>query len=502
MALEQLAAGFQAALTVHGLLAMLAGLGAGMLGAAMPGISGVQAMALMLPFTFGMDTATALMLLAGVWTAANYGGSIPAILIRVPGTPSNAAAIVDGYALTRQGQAGKALGISLICGCIGGLISVVVMMLLLVPLGSLVLSFGSPEIFAMTVLGLTVISSLSGTSLSKGIASAVFGLLLTTIGLDQISGIPRFTFGRPELLSGLGLVPVMIGLFGVAEMLAQAADPSPRPLVVDRKVGTEFPTLRELRGILRATTIGSIVGMVIGIMPGAGGPISSFVAYGEAKRWSKRPDLFGKGSMEGVAAPESANNSDQGTALVPTLLFGVPGSASAAVVLAALILHGVQPGPLLMERNSQLMYSFFAALLLVNTVLMIPVGVAMLRMCLALVTVRPQVLVASVLTLAVVGSYALNRDPLDPLIAVFFGVIGYGMRRLGFSPASAVLGMVLGFTMEGEFRRSMMISLGSPAIFFSRPVAAVLTVLTILLLLRPLLRWARASRAARGAAGI
>jgi putative tricarboxylic transport membrane protein len=499
MPIEHLLAGFRAALTMDGLLAMLLGLGLGMIGSAMPGISGVQTMALVLPFTFGMDTATALVLLAGVWTAANYGGSIPAILIRVPGTPSNAACILDGYELSRQGKAAKALGISLICGCIGGFISVLVMAVLLVPLGGLVLSLGSPEIFAMTVFGLTTISTLSGPNLPKGLASAVFGLLLTIVGLDQISGIPRFTFGRSELLSGLGLVPIMIGLFGVAEMFEQIAHPPRQPIVVDRKVGTAFPTLRELREVRRATMVGSIVGMAIGIMPGAGGPISSFVAYGEARRWSKRPDLFGKGSLEGVAAPETANNSDQGTALVPALLFGVAGSPSAAVILAALILHGVQPGPLLVERHSALLFTFIAALLLVNTVLMIPVGVALLRLCLALVAVRRQVLTATVLGLAMAGTYALNRSIFDSALALIFGVVGYGMRRLGFSPAATVLGMVLGFTMEGEFRRSMMSSLGSPAIFFTRPVAAVLIGLTILMLLRPLVTWAVTPRSARAA---
>jgi putative tricarboxylic transport membrane protein len=486
--------GFAAALRPEALFAMLIGLAWGMIGGALPGVSGPLAMAVLLPFTFGQETGTALMLLAGVWTGANYGGSIPAILIRVPGTASNAACIPDGYELTRQGQAAKALGVSLVCGCVGGFLSVIALMALMLPLGTAVLAFGSPEIFATTLFGLTVMSSLSGPSVAKGLASGAFGLLLTTIGLDQIAGMPRFTFGRPELLSGFNLVTVMIGFFGIAEMLYQLAYPATTPAPEDRRVGTALPTVAELRGLWRATLVGSVVGMIIGIIPGAGGPVSSFVAYGEARRWSRRPELFGRGSMEGVAAPETANNSDQGTALVPTLLFGVPGSASAAIIQAALILHGVQPGPFLMQQRGDLLYAFFAALILVNTVLMIPVGLALQRLCLRAVMVPPPVLAAGVLTLSVLGTYAVNLSLADAVAALAFGVLGFGMRRFGFSVPAAVLGLVLGFTMEGEFRRSLMMSYGSPAIFLTRPIAAVLVVLTALTLLKPLATWAWRAR--------
>jgi putative tricarboxylic transport membrane protein len=482
-----LAGGFAAALAPKSLVAMLVGLTWGMIGGALPGISGPLAMAVLLPFTFGLDTTNALMLLAGVWTGANYGGSIPAILIRVPGTASSAACIPDGHALARQGRAATALGISLVCGCIGGLMSVLLLVALLVPLGSAVLAFGSPELFAATLLGLTVMSSLSGESVAKGIAAGLFGLLLTTVGLDQIAGIPRFTVGRAELLSGFDLVAVMIGFFGIAEMLYQLAHPAATPEPVDKSVGTKFPTWAELRQVWRATMVGSVVGMIVGIIPGAGGPISSFVAYGEARRWSRHPELFGRGSLEGIAAPETANNSDQGTALVPTLLFGVPGSASAAIILAALVLQGVRPGPFLMQQRGDLLYAFFAGLILVNTVLMIPIGIALQRLCLCAVAVSTPVLVASVLALSVLGTYAVNVSVADAGAALAFGVLGYVMRRHGFSIPAAVLGLVLGFTMEGEFRRALMMSLGSPSIFLTRPIAAVLIALTLATLLKPAL---------------
>ncbi|HUG56257.1 MAG TPA: tripartite tricarboxylate transporter permease [Candidatus Limnocylindrales bacterium] len=489
--MAEILGGLASALTLTGLVAMVAGLAWGTVGGALPGVSGPQAMALLLPLTFGMDTATALLLLAGVWTGANYGGSIPAILIRSPGTASSAAVILDGYQLVRQGKAGKALGVSLVCGSIGGLISVVMLAVLLGPLERVVLSFGSPEIFALTLFALTVISSLTGPSVTKGIASALFGLFLATVGLDQIAGMPRFTFGRPELLSGFSLVAVIIGLFAVSEMLRLVAEPPVRPTAVDRRVNTELPTLRELLGLWRATAIGSVVGMIVGAA-GAGGPVSSFVAYGEAKRWSKRPELFGNGSMEGVAAPETANNSDQGSALVPALALGVPGSPSAAIILAALILHGIQPGPALLQRNTDLLFTFFAALILVQF-LMLPVGMLILRLCIELVSVRPPILATAVLVLSMVGTYALNLSVADAAIALLFGVVGYAMRSLGFSPAAAVLGLVLGFIMEGELRRSMLISFGDPAVFLARPITLTLLVLAALVLLRPLLARALAA---------
>lgn len=490
--MEELLRGLIAVLTLTAIAAMVGGLIWGTVGGALPGVAGPQAMALLLPLTFGMDTATALILLAGVWTGANYGGSIPAILIRTPGTASSAAVVLDGYELVRQGKAGKALGVSLVCGTIGGLLSVIMLIALIGPLQRVVLAFGSPEIFALTVFGMTVVSTVSGPSVTKGIASALFGLLLATVGLDQIAGMPRFTFGRPELLGGFSLVAVIIGLFAVSEMLRMIAEPPARPTTIDRRVNTEFPTLRELRQLWPATLIGSVVGMIVGVA-GAGGPVSSFVAYGEAKRWSKHPELFGKGSMEGVAAPETANNSDQGSALVPALALGIPGSPSAAIILAALILHGVQPGPFLLQRNVELLFTFFAALILVN-VLMLPVGALILRACIELVAVRPAVLAAAVLVLSMIGTFALNLSVADAAVALFFGVIGYAMRSFGFSPAATVLGLVLGFIMEGELRRGMLISLGDPAAFLSRPLTLLLLVLAALVLLRPLLARALATR--------
>ncbi len=482
--LENLAAGFAAALQGPGILIMVAGVAWGIIGGAIPGISGAVATALALPFTFALDPAMALVMLAGVWAGANYGGSIPAILMRIPGTPAAAAALLDGYELTRQGRAAKALGISLICGTIGGLISIFVLIALVVPLGELVLHFGSPEVFALALFGLTLIAGLSGPSFLKGLASGFFGLLLTTVGLDTLTGSVRFTFGRAELLAGIDIISAMIGLFAVSEMFYQIAHPAGRAVAVLGKTYTAFPTLAELREVWRATVVGTIVGLIVGIMPGAGATASSFVAYNEARRWSKRPDLFGKGSMEGVAAPETANNAVQGGDLVPTLALGIPGSNSAAIMLAALILHGIQPGPFLLTRHAELVYTLFAGLILVN-LLMIPVGIVILRVCLLALRVAPPVLIASILALIVIGTYAGDLFLLNPVLALVFGIVGYGMRVFGFSSAATVLGMVLGVLAESELRRSLIISHGSWGIFVTRPGSAVLLILTGGVLLYP-----------------
>jgi putative tricarboxylic transport membrane protein len=500
-ALEALAAGFVSAVEGPRLLAMVAGVAWGIIGGAIPGISGAVAMALALPFTFALDAATALVMLAGVWAGANYGGSIPAILMRIPGTPASAACLLDGYELTRQGRAAKALGVSLVCGTIGGLASIVVLIALVLPLGEVVLHFGSPEVFALAVFALTLLAGLSEASFLKGLASGFFGLLLTTVGLDTLTGSLRFTFGRTELMTGIDIVAAMVGLFAVSEMFFCIAHPGASPVMMTDRARTAFPTLAELRELWPATLVGTVVGLIVGIMPGAGATASSFVAYNEARRWSKRPELFGKGSMEGVAAPETANNAVQGGDLVPTLALGVPGSNSAAIMLAALILHGIQPGPFLLSKHGPLVYTLFAGLVIVN-VLMIPVGLVILRLCLLALRLAPPVLVAAVLALCMIGTYAAELTVVNAWTALAFGVLGYGMRVSGFSAAATVLGMVLGVMAESELRRSLIIAHGSWAIFLTRPIAAGLLALTLGVLFYPLVLGAvRRRGAARAAAG-
>jgi putative tricarboxylic transport membrane protein len=304
-------------------------------------------------------------------------------------------------------------------------------------------------------------------------------------------------------MTGIDVVAAMVGLFAVAEMFERIAHPGGAPIVKADRAHTAFPTLAELRELWPATLVGTIVGLIVGIMPGAGATASSFVAYNEARRWSKRPELFGKGSMEGVAAPETANNAVQGGDLVPTLALGIPGSNSAAIMLAALILHGIQPGPFLLSKHGDLVYTLFAGLIIVN-LLMIPVGLVILRLCLLALRLAEPVLVASVVALVVIGTYAAEIHIVNPWLALAFGVLGYGMRRFGFSAAAMVLGMVLGVMAESELRRSLIISHGSWSIFVARPASAVLLFLTVAVLCYPIvlgvLRRRRDGRLAAGPA--
>ncbi len=320
----------------------------------------------------------------------------------------------------------------------------------------------------------------------KGLISGLLGLLVATIGLDPLSGAQRFTFRNPNLFDGLEIVAVMVGLFAVAEMLRQAAYLTRWERVTDRKAATEFPSLGELRSVRRATFIGIVVGLIAGVMPGAGQTVASFVAYNEARRFSKHPERFGKGSLEGVAAPETANNAVQGGDLVPALALGIPGSNSAAIMLAALILHGITPGPLLLSKYADVVYGLFAALVVVN-LLMLGIGFVLLRVAMQVVNVRTPYLVMGVMLLVFVGTYSINNSLFDVGTALAFGIVGFLMNRYGFSPPSMVLGVILGFLMETSFRRALILSSGSWLTFVERPISLLFLVLALLTLFYPLL---------------
>ncbi|MDQ7843409.1 MAG: tripartite tricarboxylate transporter permease [Armatimonadota bacterium] len=496
--LERFALGAQIAFQPLSLLMMLLGVAWGILGGAMPGISGSIAMALLLPLTFGMDPTVALMMLAGVYIGAMYGGSITAILISTPGTPGAAATVIDGYVLHKKGQSGKALGVSLITGTIGGVISVFILVALAVPLSRVALAFGPPEYFALGVFGLALISSFVGRDLVKGTISAVLGLIVATAGTDPFSGTPRFTFGTIDLLGGVQLVAGMIGLFAVSEIFTRVAEGIDWERIRGRYT-TDLPTLAELWKLRVAAFIGIVMGTIEGLLPGGGGAIASFIAYNEARRWSKHPEEFGRGSLEGVAAPETANNVVTGTAMIPLLTFGIPGSNSAAIMLAAMMLHGVQPGPALFERTPQVVYGLFVGMLVAN-VMMLVLGFLALRPSIALVNVRPPLLYAGILGLVLVGAYSINNSMFEVWVVLTTGVVGFGMRRFGFNILAMVLGLVLGFMVEVNLRRSLLISLGNPWVFFTRPISAALLVLAVITLLWPIVRQAREDRRARAAA--
>ena len=463
------------------LVAAFAGVLWGTLGGALPGISPSIAMALLLPFTVGMAPATAIVLLASVYVGAEYGGSIPAILIRTPGTNSASATVLDGYEMARQGKAGEALGISLISGFYGGLFGLAVLVLATESLARIALAFTPAAYFSLGILGLSVIAGLSGGSLLRGLIAACIGLMLAFVGSDPVSGVPRFTFESAELLGGVKPILIMVGLFAVTEMLVQIGEPE-WVKAVKSEARLKLPNWAMSKRLAKPQAIGAVIGTVEGVTPGAGGTIAAFMAYSEAKRWSKHPEEFGKGSPEGVAAPEAANNVVTATALVPLLSLGIPGSNSAAILLGGFLIHGLQPGPMLFQKAPDIVWSLYGGLFFAN-VAMLLIGLVILAPCIWLVNRPKPYLMAFILALVMTGVYAMHQSIFEIGMVLVIGVLGYGMRLLKIPVLPLVLGLVLGSLVESNYRRSLLISSGEHSIFVTDPVSLVLLLLAAALTL-------------------
>jgi putative tricarboxylic transport membrane protein len=461
------------------IVAAFAGVLWGILGGALPGISPSIAMALLLPFTVGMTATTALVLLASVYVGAEYGGSIPAILIRTPGTNSASATVIDGYEMARQGKAGEALGISLMSGLWGGLFGLAVLVLATESLAKVALAFTPAAYFSLGILGLSVIAGLSGGSLLRGLIAACMGLMIAFIGSDPVSGVQRFTFGSADLLDGVKPILVMVGLFAVTEMLVQIGEP---PWAKGGQTSTKLklPDWTMSKRLFKPQAIGAVIGTVEGVTPGAGGTIAAFMAYSEAKRWSKHPEEFGKGSPEGVAAPESANNVVTATALVPLLSLGIPGSNSAAILLGGFLIHGLQPGPMLFQKAPEVVYGLYGGLFIAN-IAMVLIGLVILSPCMWLVNRPKPYLIAFILALVMSGVYAIHQSIFECGLVLAIGVLGYGMRLLRLPVLPLVLGLVLGYLVESNYRRSLLISGGEHSIFVTDPVSAILLGIALVL---------------------
>ena len=470
--MEGLSIAWHVITTTPAVFAAAFGVAWGIVGGALPGISPSISMALILPFTYGMNPVVAIILLAAVYVGAEYGGSIPAILISTPGTNAATVTVIDGYEMHRQGRGGEALGISLVTGWVGGMVGIVILIFLSGWLADVALLFSPAAYFGIGVLGLSVIASLSESSLVKGFIPGILGMMVATMGADPMSGVNRFTFDRPELITGISPIVVMVGLFAVSEMLKQCGLP-PWPKG-EANVKIKLPSLKMLFGRLGIPQlIGIIVGTVEGIVPGAGGTVASFISYNEARRWSRYKEEFGKGSPEGVAAPECANNVVTATTLIPVLAFGIPGSNSAAILLGGLLLHGLTPGPQLFQRNPEVVYGLFGGLVVAN-MFMLVIGYFTIRQCVWLVNRPKPYVLAVIYALILSGSYTLNHSLFDPMLLLIFGVIGYYMRYLGFSMLAMVLGVVLGFMVETSFRRALVMSGGDYSTFWTDPIGAVL----------------------------
>lgn len=476
-------------LTFQVLAAITIGVVGGIVIGALPGLSGTMGVALLIPVTFGMEPVPGLAMLTTIYTAATYGGSISAILINTPGTPAGAATALDGYQMTRNGEGAKALGVSAIASMIGGTISALVLLFVAPPLSRVSLAFSASEYFLIAVFGLTIIGSLAAGSVLKGLAAGTLGLLVATVGIDTLTGFPRFTFGTTPLQSGIELVPALVGLFALSQVmvLAERGISGEESRIVGALQGRVLPTIREFKRILVTILQSSGIGVFVGMLPGAGGDIASWVGLNEAKRFSRDKEKFGKGCIEGVAAPESANNAVTGGALIPMLTLGIPGSSVTAVLLGGLLIQGLRPGRELFTTQADITYAVILGFLLAN-ILMGIIAIAGARLFVRVTTVPQKVLAPIIVTLCIVGAYAINNSVTDVWVMVAFGLIGYLLRKTGFPPAPVVLGLILGSIAEQGLRQSIDLAQGDViGYYLSRPISVVLIILILLSVLSPLL---------------
>jgi putative tricarboxylic transport membrane protein len=485
--LNGLAAGFQVALQPAMLFYALAGCVIGTLVGMLPGLGPLAGISLLLPGTFGLNPTAALVLLAGVYYGAMYGGSTTSILMRIPGEAASVMTCVDGYAMTQRGRGGAALAVAAIGSFVAGTLSVMALMLLAPPLAEWAVRFGPAEYTALLVLGLILLSYMSGGSMPKTLAMAALGLMLGMIGMDVMSGYARFTYDVRELGDGLGIVPVAVGLFGISEILL-AAYKSHSVAVRQPKLRELAPTKAELRASVGPIGRGTLLGFFVGIIPGSAHIISSFLSYAIERRISKTPERFGKGAVEGVAGPESANNAAASGAFVPMLALGIPSGPIPAVMLAAIMVHGVTPGPALIAQKPGMFWGFIASMYVGNFMLLL-LNLPLVGLFINLLRIPYRYLYPLMLTFCVLGVYAVGQSVVDVWIMIVMGFVGFFLRKLDFEPAPVVLGMILAPLLELSLRQALALSAGSYAIFVQRPGAAVmlaLAALLVLLALKPL----------------
>ena len=480
-ALELLGGGFLAAFEFRAFLTIVTGLLVGVVAGALPGISFVNAMAMALPFTYVMEPTQSMLFLGGIYVGGVFGGSISAILINVPGTPASLPATWDGYPMTKRGEVKRALTIAVTASATGGLVSALMLTFLSAPFASFALKFSQPEFFAATLLGLVSVIAIAKDQPVITMVSLLLGIVVGTVGVDPLYGEARFSFGVAEMESGVRFVVVMIGLFAIGEVIdLLATDRDLRPKNTDGKaIGASIRDLLNVKGaILRGTGIGCLIGLI----PGAGATPGAVIAYGVEKQVSKRGDEFGTGVEEGLAAPEAAKNATTGAAMVPLLTLGIPGSAATAIMLAAMMLHGVNPGPLLFIMDPSMVYTIFAAMIIAN-VLMIGAGIGVAQMFSTLMRTPPAILAALIIVLSVIGAYGVRNNIFDVYVCLAFGVLGWGMKRVGFPSAPLVLGVILGPLAERYFLTSLANSKQDWTVFFTRPISATILCLALLSIL-------------------
>ncbi len=473
---------------------LIAGIVIGLAIGILPGLGPPIAIALALPFTFYLDTVPSLILLLGIYSAAIYGGSISAIAVGIPGTGAAIATVEDGHKMFKAGRGGEALGLSLAGSIAGGLFAVLCLALIAPLLAQFAIKFGPREYLAISVFGLAVVVRVAGESMFKGLLVGGLGIFLTTWGLDELNGAERYTFGTYNLFEGIPLVPFLVGLFAVSEVMIGAERTLKKIAFTQASLTVRLPGLRTLGRMKNLLFRSSLIGTVIGIIPGEGAAVGAFFAYSEAKRRSPHPEKFGTGIPEGVVAPETANNATVGGALVPTLTLGVPGSPAAAVLLGAFLIQGLVPGPALFGERPDLMYAIFIGLFAIN-ILMTGIGLIAIRFAAQMIRVPNAVIVPTVMLLSYVGIYSVSNSLFNVGVLLAAGVLGYVVRKLGYSIAPLSIGFVLGPILENSLRQSLTIADGSAAAFFGSPIAlAIYGVLALTLFWEPVARRLRRLR--------
>jgi len=484
--------GFGVALEPTNLMFCFLGVFVGTLIGVLPGIGPVGTMAILLPVTYGIAPTTAIIMLAGIYYGAQYGGSTTSILVNIPGEAASVITCLDGYQMALQGRAGPALGIAAFGSFIAGTFGVIGLQLLAPPLVSVALRFGPPEYFSLMILGFVILTYLAQRSMAKALMMAGVGILLGTVGLDTMTGMPRFTFNLPELLDGVGLAPLAMGLFGISEIFLNV-EKTIKQEVLTTKVRGLFPTLGEWKRATGAILRGTFAGFFLGILPGGGAVLGSFVSYALEKRISKTPGEFGKGMIEGVAAPEAANNAASQGAFIPLLTLGIPANVVMAILLGALMIHNITPGPMLVKEHPQLFWGVISSMYLGNIMLLV-LNLPLIGLWVQLLRVPYALLFPLILFICLIGAYVINNSVMDVALMFLFGVVGYFMRKFDYEPAPLVLAYVLAPLLENALRQSLILSGGTFGIFVSRPISATCLVLGAALLLSSLLPMIRKKR--------
>lgn len=485
---EVILTGFANSFIPFNFLLIVAGLTGGIVIGALPGLTATMGVALMVPITFAMNPISGLIMLGAIYSGAIYGGSNSAILINTPGTPSSVATTFDGYPMCLKGDAEGALNASLIASAFGGVIGTLFLLFLAAPMAQLALKFGAAEFFWLCIFGLSTIAAMSQGNVMKGLISGALGMLISTIGLDPIEGARRFTFGTYSLVQGIEVIPAMIGLFSFSQVIILVG--SNNKFIAEYKA-KKGATWRVAKILWKKTKVNlmrsSIIGTIVGILPGAGGEIASIISYNEAKRWDKNRANFGTGAIEGVVASEAANNATIGGSLIPMLTLGIPGSAVAAVIMGALLAHGIQPGFKIFTNNPDLAYSFIISLI-VGNIVMVFVGALLIKGTAKVLNVPTSYIGVAIVSLSIIGSYAIRNSIVDVMVMIFFGLVGYFGGKIGFDTGAMALGIILGPIVEDNLSRSISIAGAEGSVFmvfFSHPISLLLIILTFVSVMTP-----------------